>query len=76
MKDQLVDRYLQGPDCRHGIYLVVWFNKEKWDGQDSRKSQVQGWTISEAQTFFENQAESFSTDGRVVQSFVLDASWP
>ena len=76
MKDQLVDRYLQGPDCRHGIYLIVWFNKKKWDDQDSRKRQVPNWTISEAKTFFKKQAEKFSISEIVVRSFVLDANCP
>lgn len=75
MNDQLVSRYLQEPDCRHGIYLVVWFNKDRWDSQDYRKDQVPKWTISKAQLFFEDQAKELSSNECQVRSFVLDAGW-
>lgn len=37
MKTQLVDRYLADNDCRHGLYLVGWFNSPQWDDSDSNK---------------------------------------
>lgn len=33
---QLVGRYLRDNRCRHGLYLVGWFNCPQWDPKDSR----------------------------------------
>lgn len=75
MKGQLIDKYFQGSDCQHGIYLVVWFNKAHWDAEDSRKRKVPANSIEEIQRFFEDQENEFSTNECVVRSFVLDANW-
>ena len=72
---QLIEKYLQGPDCQHGIYLIVWFDPENWDDKDYRKKQVLDQTIQDAREFFVNQAAEYSTDTRTIRAFVLDASF-
>lgn len=49
---------MQDNPCRHGIYLVGWFNCDHWDADDSRKSKAPKWTIEKAQEFFDDQATS------------------
>jgi predicted NACHT family NTPase len=72
---QLIDKYLQGPDCQHGIYLVGWFDPEHWDDSDYRKRDAHRWTIQETREFFANQAAQHSTADRPVQVFVLDGGF-
>lgn len=40
MKTQLVDRYLKDNQCRHGLYLVGWFNCDQWDKKHYRKNKL------------------------------------
>ena len=72
---QLIEKYLQGPDCQHGIYLIVWFDPENWDDDDYRKKQVPGCTLRDAGEFFANQAAEHSTDTRTIRSFILDGNF-
>jgi hypothetical protein len=37
MEAQLAGRYLKDNPCRHGLYLVGWFNCPQWDDEDNRK---------------------------------------
>jgi len=36
MRTQLIERYLERTGCRHGIYLVGWYECEVWDRSDRR----------------------------------------
>lgn len=71
---QLIDKYLQGPDCQHSIYLVDWFDPKDWDDNDYRKKNAPQWTIHEMREFFTQQAAQHSTAERTLRSFVLDGS--
>jgi hypothetical protein len=75
MRSQLIDKYLQGPDCCHGIYLVAWFDQEQWDAKDYRKKDAPQLTLAEMRKFFERQAAANSTSERIIRSFVLDGSY-
>ncbi len=75
MKEQLVDRYLDG-DHRQGIYVVAHFDSPDWDDADGanrrrcRRRDFQG-----SRDFFVRQAERVSADGTAeVNAFVLDCS--
>ena len=72
MKDQLVDRYLQDNDCRHGIYLVGWYRCDQWNGRLGQKSATPGWSLDDARRFFEDQAQEMPADIKI-RAFVLDA---
>ena len=76
MKDQLVDDYLAHSDCKHGVYLVGWFGRDRWNESDYRRGQVPFPTREEAQRFLDNQARALSVDGLKVTAIVLDFSLP
>lgn len=78
MENQLVGRYLKNnPDCRHGVYLIGWFNCDKWDSEDYRKAEAkkQGEDITVAREKFDTQATSLSQGNLQVKAFVVDTSW-
>ena len=37
MQTQLIEKYLKNNNCKHGLYLIGWFNTKKWDEGDYRK---------------------------------------
>lgn len=77
MKTQLVDRYLQEYQCRHGLYLVGWFHAETWDNRDGRNRHVPWATIEEANNELNTQAEALhreSVPDGALGAFVLDCS--
>jgi len=77
MQTQLVERYLRDNPCRHGLYLVGWFNCPQWDRTDHRKNDAPQITLEEARAQFAQQAEALtarSEGGRMVKSFVLDTA--
>lgn len=81
MKDQLLKRYLSDVSCQHGIYLVGWFNCDKWSQQDYRKADAQSSTknfstLEEAKKHFTNQAKNLSQSTKQVKAFVMNVSLP
>lgn len=77
MKTQLVDRYLQEYQCRHGLYLVGWFHAATWDNRDRRNRHVPWATIEEANNELNTQAEALhreSVPDGALGAFVLDCS--
>ncbi len=74
MKTQLVDRYLKDNTCKHGIYLIGWFDCPQWDDNDSRKKKTPKMDWEEAKTEYKKQAETFSVSGVNVKAFVLNTA--
>ena len=74
METQLVARYLNDTRCKHGIYLVGWYNCDQWDDSDYKKADAPDMTLETARAAFDAQAVSLSKDGVVVRAFVLDAA--
>jgi hypothetical protein len=74
METQLVEQYMDEAKCRHGLYLIGWFNCDLWTKEDYRRRQVPQISIDEARRQFEDQAVGLSKDGRVVRAFVLDTA--
>lgn len=72
METQLVNRYMKDSDCQYGIYLVGWFNCERWSDEDSRKSKAPMFPIEEARDIFSRQAHSLCQGGLHVASFVMN----
>ena len=72
MQSQLLSRYMQDNPCRHGIYLVGWFNCDHWDADDSRKSKTPKWTIEKAQEFFDDQVTSITE--AAIQAVVINCA--
>jgi len=74
MKTQLVDRYLKKTLCQHGLYLIGWFNCDKWDDSDYKKLQTPKMCINEAQKKFEVQAAKVSQGGLRIKALVIDTA--
>jgi len=75
MRTQLTDPYLHENDCSHGIYLVGWFNCEKWDKTDTRRDKSRKWSLDEAKNYFATQSDALSDSENTIQSFVLNCAW-
>jgi hypothetical protein len=75
MKSQLVDDYLVRLAAPVGIYLVGWFDKTKWDPADYRRGRAPEWTLSEAQSRFDQEATGLPP-AFIVRPVVLDCHAP
>jgi hypothetical protein len=74
METQLRDRYLKNNRCRVGLYLIGWFNCDKWDQTDNRYKDSPKYGLSEAKVQFENQAANLCTEDILLRSYVLNLS--
>ena len=75
MEEQLAGRYLaDNASCRHGLYLVGWFNCRQWDKADYRRGQTPKYNLEEARERFDEQARGLSERGARVRAFVLNAA--
>ncbi|MBD2393585.1 hypothetical protein H6G11_04855 [Cyanobacterium aponinum FACHB-4101] len=74
MKTQLVDRYLKDNTCKHGIYLIGWFNCSQWDNQDYRKRKTPKITLEDAKAKFDQQAKDLCVSGVNIKAFVLNTA--
>ncbi len=74
MQTQLADRYLKDNDCKYGLYLVGWFNCDKWDTTDYRKGKAPKLSFEEAQKQYDIQAADLSQEGLCIKSFVLNTA--
>lgn len=72
MENQLVERCLKDNKCRHGFYLVTWFESTKLDPSDNRRPPAM--SRADAAETFAKQAAHLSTTGLVIRSVVLDES--
>ncbi len=74
MKDQLVHGYMRQHQCRHGVYLVGWFQCDKWDSNDNSKDNARAFasTIEDARDLLGQQADALSRPDLSVRSVVLD----
>ena len=71
---QLVDRYLQEYDARHGLFVVGWFACTAWDKSDSRRTSGPWGTISDAKLMLASQSRSLNENkpGIGVAALVVD----
>jgi len=81
MQNQLIDRYLSDISCQHGIYLIGWFNCDKWSRKDRRKVDAQRLTasfnsINEAKKHFDAEAMKLTQPTKQVKAFVMNVSLP
>ena len=74
MKTQLVDRYLKNNQCRHGLYVVGWFDQESWDKRDARRRQVPRCSKNQAEKRLALQASKLSRGDSLIRSYILDVS--
>jgi len=71
LETQLYQDYLVRLGAPVGIYLVGWFDKPKWDDDDSRKRRVPNLTMDELQSRLHDQAINLPA-GVLVDAVVLD----
>lgn len=79
IKQQLIDRYLDPPLHRHGIYLIACFGVEQWDanGDKTRHAAAARHTAADLRATYERQARDLSAAEAVfVNAVVLDCSLP
>jgi hypothetical protein len=74
MGTQLKDRYLNDNQCRHGLYLIGWFNCDQWDRNDRRFRKVQRLQKIELERILEGQAAFLSNDEVLLRPFVINAA--
>ena len=74
MGTQLVGRYLKDNACRHGLYLVGWYNCQQWDSADPKCRASAGLEIDEIKEQLRVQAESLSVADLELRAFVLNAA--
>ena len=71
LNDQLYRDYMVPLPAPVGIYLVGWFDREKWDPEDSRRRHLPDCTLPTAQARLDEQAAAIPA-GFMVQAVVLD----
>jgi hypothetical protein len=71
MKTQLVQRYLRDNQCRHGLYLVGWFNCDQWDARDRRRRACQRTSIEALSDYLATQSSELSKQYQVVLDFQI-----
>ncbi len=74
MENQLVGKYLRGNDCKHGLYLVGWFNCPQWDKEDSRLHKAFRHNLEGLTTALNSQATQLSKNGVNISTVIIDAS--
>jgi hypothetical protein len=74
METQLVGRYLRDNECRHGLYLVGWFNCPQWDDEDRRKKTAARRDSRKVRELLETRATELSLEGLHIRSIVLNTA--
>ncbi len=77
MQSQLVDKYLRDNSCPNGLYLVGWFNCEKWSSDDYRKGKAPKYSIDEARQKFSAMAATVMKNGNPnlrLGAYILDTA--
>jgi hypothetical protein len=71
LNEQLYRDYMVRLQATVGVYLVGWFDRKKWDPEDSRLRNVPDCTLLEAQVRLDKQAGAVPA-GFIVKAVVLD----
>ena len=78
MAGQLVGRYLTDHQCPNGVYLVCWFNCDRWNTGDYRRRRAPTYSLEEARERFQKQATALVQAGPIhnlsLRSVVLNAA--
>jgi hypothetical protein len=75
LEEQLFRDYMIRLRAETGIYLVGWFDIEKWDPEDSRRNRVPKMPIGEAKAQLDHQAAALP-DGFIVRPVILECHVP
>ena len=74
MEAQLVNRYLRYNRCRHGLYLVGWFNCPQWDAEDPRNRTAMRRALADTLNKLRAKAAELSQGELRVEPFLIDAA--
>jgi hypothetical protein len=76
-KNQLLKQYMQQEGYTHGIYIVAFFDGERWEPQNrnSRHSKNRRHTLESLTIELSKQAEQLSVDGKTIRAVVLDLNF-
>jgi hypothetical protein len=75
LKGQLFRNYMIPLRAQAGIYLVGWFDVDKWDSDDGRRDRVRKMSIGEAKAQLDRQAATLP-DGFFVRPVMLECYVP
>jgi hypothetical protein len=70
----LANRYLNDTNVNHGLYLVPWFNGDRWDPDDSRRGKAVRRDPTSLDNHLAKKATVLSDGHRLVDAMILDAS--
>lgn len=70
MQDQLSNRYLKEGKILYGLYLVAWFDSDKWDPNDPRKRKSSKHEITEVKRVL----QSLSTN-KLIKQYVMNVTY-
>jgi hypothetical protein len=73
---QLANRYLTDSAVNYGLYLVLWFNGDRWDPVDSRSGKAARRNLCSLSSELTRKAATLSDEYRKVAVVVLDTSLP
>jgi len=71
LNEQLYHDYMVRLQSPVGVYLVGWFDREKWDPEDSRRRNAPDCTLQEAQVRLDEQAAAIPAEF-ILKAVVLD----
>lgn len=74
MEAQLANRYLRDNRCRHGLYLVGWFNCPQWDLEDRRQKTAAKRNLNQTRKRLKARASELSQSGTHIESVILDTA--
>ena len=72
MEAQLADRYLRDNRCRHGLYLIGWFNCPQWDTEDHRQKTAARRDFAKTQRRLKVRASELSQGDLHIEPVVLN----
>lgn len=76
MSSQLHERYMKQQGLSHGIYLVPFFDGDRWDSSDhASRHKARQHSFDELQTHMTSQASMLTDEMFCVGSFVLDCRY-
>lgn len=76
MATQLHERYMKQQGISHGIYVLAFFDGERWDAADrERRHQSRSHSLEELRADMAAQASELSDDLFQVTSIVLDCTY-
>jgi hypothetical protein len=76
MSKQLHERYMKQQGISHGIYVVAFFDSERWDSSNYKsRHKIGGHSFEELQRSMVDQASGLTDEVFHVTSFVLDCRY-